>query len=205
MINKNVFIIIILILTGCNCQSNIETLPILGHKEFIKGIDVDTLYHTIPTWSFQNQYGDTIKSDFYIGKIHVVDFFFSHCPTICPAMTMNMVKLQESTKELNVNFVSFTVDPKQDSSERLLWYQDAFGINGNNWNLLTGDQSLIYELGVHGFLVPNQEDALAPGGFLHSEKMMLIDPKGRIRGYYDGTDIDQMTILLNDIIKLKQE
>ncbi len=82
---------------------------------------------------------------------------------------------------------------------------DAFGINGDNWNLLTGNQSLIYQLGVNGFLVPNQEDALAPGGFLHSEKMMLIDAKSRIRGYYDGTDEDQMMVLLNDIRKLKQD
>ena len=74
-----------------------------------------------------------------------------------------------------------------------------------NWNLLTGNQSLIYQLGVNGFLVPNQEDALAPGGFLHSEKMMLIDAKSRIRGYYDGTDEDQMMVLLNDIRKLKQD
>ena len=118
---------------------------------------------------------------------------------------MNMVKLQQMTKELNVRFVSFTVDPKKDTAERLLWYQNAFGINGNNWNLLTGNQTLIYKLGVNGFLVPNQEDALTPGGFLHSEKMMLIDAKGRIRGYYDGTDVDQMSILLNDIVKLKQE
>ena len=118
---------------------------------------------------------------------------------------MNMVKLQKSAKDLNIGFVSFTVDPQKDSSERLLWYQDAFGINGDNWNLLTGNQSLIYQLGVNGFLVPNQEDALAPGGFLHSEKMMLIDAKSRIRGYYDGTDEDQMMVLLNDIRKLKQD
>ena len=203
--NKNVFIIILFILIGCNRGANIETLPIFGQKQFIEGIDQDTIYHTVPNWSFQNQYGDTIKSDFYSGKVYVVDFFFSHCPTICPAMTMNMVKLQQMTKELNVSFVSFTVDPKQDSSERLLWYQETFGINGHNWNLLTGNQTLIYQLGVNGFLVPNQEDALAPGGFLHSEKMMLIDTRSRIRGYYDGTDIDQMTILLNDIIKLKQD
>ena len=132
-------------------------------------------------------------------------FFFSHCPTICPAMTMNMVKLQQQTTDLNIKFLSFTVDPKKDSSERLLWYQNAFGINAANWNLLTGKQSAIYELGVNGFLVPNQEDALAPGGFLHSEKIILIDPMGRIRGYYDGTDEDQIPILIKDIKRLKQE
>ena len=202
---RNLSILFLLLIVGCAEKTEIDILPIYGNKEFVEGVDIDTVYHTIPAWSFQNQYGYTINSNSYLGKIYVVDFFFSHCPTICPSMTMNMVKLQKLTKDLNVGFVSFTVDPKKDSSERLLWYQDAFGINGENWNLLTGNQSLIYQLGVNGFLVPNQEDALAPGGFLHSEKMMLIDAKSRIRGYYDGTDEDQMMVLLNDIKKLKQD
>ena len=202
---RNLSILFLLLIVGCAEKTEIDILPIYGNKEFVEGVDIDTVYHTIPAWSFQNQYGYTINSNSYLGKIYVVDFFFSHCPTICPSMTMNMVKLQKLTKDLNVGFVSFTVDPKKDSSERLLWYQDAFGINGENWNLLTGNQSLIYQLGVNGFLVPNQEDALSPGGFLHSEKMMLIDAKSRIRGYYDGTDEDQMMVLLNDIKKLKQD
>ena len=67
-------------------------------------------------------------------------------------------------------------------------YARTYGVNFSNWNLLTGDQSAIYELGVNGYLVPNQEDALAPGGFLHSEKLILIDQNKRIRGYYNGTD-----------------
>ena len=182
-----------------------KPLPIYGYKEFDDLQENDTLYHTIPKWSFVNQYGEQVNSSFYEGEIYVVYFFFSHCPTICPAMTMNMVKLQQQTTALDIKFLSFTVDPKKDSSERLFWYQDAFGINGENWNLLTGNQNAIYSLGVNGFLVPNQEDALAPGGFLHSEKIMLIDSKGRIRGYYDGTDEDQVAVILNDISRLKQE
>lgn len=189
-----------------SCVSITEKpLPIYGYKEFDDLQENDTLYHTIPKWSFVNQFGEQVNSSFYEGEIYVVYFFFSHCPTICPAMTMNMVKLQQQTTALDIKFLSFTVDPKKDSSERLFWYQEAFGINGENWNLLTGNQNAIYSLGVNGFLVPNQEDALAPGGFLHSEKIMLIDPKGRIRGYYDGTDEDQVAVILNDISRLKQE
>ena len=189
-----------------SCVSITEKpLPIYGYKEFDDLQENDTLYHTIPKWAFVNQYGEQVNSSFYEGEIYVVYFFFSHCPTICPAMTMNMVKLQQQTTALDIKFLSFTVDPKKDSSERLFWYQDAFGINGENWNLLTGNQNAIYSLGVNGFLVPNQEDALAPGGFLHSEKIMLIDSKGRIRGYYDGTDEDQVAVILNDISRLKQE
>jgi protein SCO1/2 len=88
----------------------------------------------------------------------------------------------------NVELLSFTVDPNRDSVNRLLQYSKMYNIDNDNWNLITGKQSSIYQLGINGFLVPNQEDALAPGGFLHSEKMMLIDKLGRIRGYYDGTD-----------------
>ena len=181
------------------------SLPIYGVKEYIKGIDEDTIYHTIPDWSFVNQNGDTVFSKDYLGHIYVADFFFTSCPSICPKMTINMVKLQEKAKGLNVKFLSYTVDPKRDNSETLKQYQDDYEINGDNWDLITGDQYKIYELGVKGFLVPNQEDALAPGGFLHSEKMMLIDPRGRIRGYYDGTDESQMDMIINDINKLKIE
>lgn len=206
MINRVVYIFVFSLFFGCvNSSPSIKELPIFGHKEFLVGVDADTIFHTIPPWSFVNQFGEAISSDAYNGKIYVVDFFFSHCPTICPAMTMNLVKLQQLSSDLDIEFISFTVDPKKDSSERLLWYQDAFGINGENWNLLTGNQQSIYELGVNGFLVPNQEDALAPGGFLHSEQIMLVDKMGRIRGYYDGTDEDQVPLLYNDILALKQE
>ena len=205
MINRVVCIFIFSLFFDCTSNQSIKELPIYGNKEFLKGLDTDTIFHTIPQWSFINQFGKAVSSDAYKGKIYVVDFFFSHCPTICPAMTMNLVKLQQLSIDLDIELISFTVDPKKDSSERLFWYQNAFGINGDNWNLLTGNQSAIYELGVNGFLVPNQEDALAPGGFLHSEKIMLIDKKGRIRGYYDGTDEDQISLIFEDIVILKQE
>jgi len=201
---SGLFFLMLVCISSCVSITE-KSLPIYGYKEFDDLQENDTLYHTIPKWSFVNQFGEQVNSSFYEGEIYVVYFFFSHCPTICPAMTMNMVKLQQQTTALDIKFLSFTVDPKKDSCERLFWYQEAFGINGENWNLLTGNQNAIYSLGVNGFLVPNQEDALAPGGFLHSEKIMLIDPNGRIRGYYDGTDEDQVAVILNDISRLKQE
>ena len=105
-------------------------------------------------------------------------------------MTLNMKKIQDALKIEclnNVELLSFTVDPNRDSIERLNEYANSYKLDSVNWSLLTGDQNTIYELGVNGFLVPNQEDALAPGGFLHSEKLILIDKEQRIRGYYDGT------------------
>jgi protein SCO1/2 len=166
-------------------------LPIYGHKEYDSKIDEDTVFHTIPFWDFTNQLGENINSSQFENKVCLVDFFFTHCPTICPKLTLKMKEIQKQINREcldNVELLSFTVDPNRDSVNRLLQYSKMYNIDNDNWNLITGDQSSIFQLGINGFLVPNQEDALAPGGFLHSEKMMLIDKFGRIRGYYDGTD-----------------
>ncbi len=179
-----------------------NSLPIHGFKE--SGDNGETIYHTIPDWEFMNQNGDVVSSEEYKGHIYVAEFFFTNCPTICPKMTVNMHSLQEKTKDLNVQFLSYTVDPMRDTSATLKTYQQAYGINEKNWNMLTGDQFKIYELGVKGYLVPNQEDALAPGGFLHSEMFMLIDQKGRIRGYYDGTNSQNIDKIVRDIKYLSQ-
>ena len=180
-------------------------LPIFGNKEFEPSIDRDTLYHVIPKWSFLNQNGNSKSSKDFKNKVRLVDFFFTSCPTICPKMTVNMKKIQQliNTDCLNnIELLSFTVDPLRDSVEKLKEYCNTYNVDSKNWNMLTGDQNSIYELGVNGFLVPNQEDALAPGGFLHSEKMILIDKKNRIRGYYDGTDSLNIPIIVQHIKSL---
>mgnify|MGYP002629970515 FL=1 len=180
-------------------------LPIFGNKEFEPSIDRDTLYHVIPKWSFLNQNGNSKSSKDFKNKVRLVDFFFTSCPTICPKMTVNMKKIQQliNTDCLNnIELLSFTVDPLRDSVEKLKEYCTTYNLDSKNWNMLTGDQNSIYELGVNGFLVPNQEDALAPGGFLHSEKMILIDKKNRIRGYYDGTDSLNIPIIVQHIKSL---
>ena len=189
-------------------QDKDQILPIYGNKDFDPSIDNDTVYHTIPFWSFRNQNGKEINSNQYSNKVSLVDFFFTNCPTICPKMTLNMRNVQNQLEKdcLNdVQLLSFTVDPKRDSINRLKEYSTSYEINDNNWNFLTGNQSAIYKLGVNGYLVPNQEDALAPGGFLHSEKMILIDKKGRIRGYYDGTDSENTHEIVQHIKQLNLE
>lgn len=184
-------------------KSNI--LPIYGNKDFDPKIDNDTIYHKIPTWTFLNQNGVEKNSAALENKVQLVDFFFTNCPTICPKMTVNMKKIQTAINSQcldDVAFVSFTVDPNRDSVERLNDYAKSYLVDSSNWNILTGEQSYIYELGINGFLVPNQEDALAPGGFLHSEKLILIDKEQRIRGYYDGTDSTNIPIIVEHIKSL---
>lgn len=179
-----------------------KTLPVYGNKDFDPSIDSDTIFHSIPYWSFLNQNREVISSDQFSEKVCLVDFFFTSCPSICPKLTLKMKEIQNQLNREclnNVELLSFTVDPNRDSVKTLKDYSRNYNINDENWNLLTGDQSTIYELGVKGFLVPNQEDALAPGGFLHSEKLILIDKKGHIRGYYDGTDSTNTTKIVEHI------
>ena len=186
-------------------NSELKDLPIYGNKDFESTIDKDTLYHKIPDWSFENQNSQTISSQQLDNKVKLVDFFFTSCPTICPQMTLNMRKIQSSLKKnciTDIELLSFTVDPIKDTSEKLLEYANSYNVDSTNWNMLTGDQATIYDLGVNGFLVPNQEDALAPGGFLHSEKLILLDQFNRIRGYYDGTDSLNIPIIVQHIQSL---
>ena len=186
-------------------NSELKDLPIYGNKDYESTIDKDTLYHKILDWSFENQNSQTISSQQLDNKVKLVDFFFTSCPTICPQMTLNMRKIQSSLKKnciTDIELLSFTVDPLKDSSEKLLEYANSYNVDSTNWNMLTGDQSTIYNLGVNGYLVPNQEDALAPGGFLHSEKLILIDQFNRIRGYYDGTDSLNIPIIVQHIQSL---
>ena len=105
---------------------------------------------------------------------------------------------QQQLKGEDVLFLSHTVDPKDDTVERLKWYTEKNNIDTKNWNFVTGAKQDLYELGVNGYLVSSQEDALAPGGFLHSEKFILVDTQGRIRGMYDGTQKDQVDKMIND-------
>lgn len=206
-------ILICLLVASCDNTAKEETntekinnsdqnLPIFGNKDFIEGFDEDTIYHTIPYWSFVNQDGVKVGTKDYEGKPYVAYFFFSHCPQICPKINSNMKAFQDDTKELDFKVVGFTVDPERDSVERLKVYADEYGFDLANYNFVTGIQKDIYELGVNGFLVPNSQDALAPGGFLHSEKLMLIDSKSRIRGYYEGTESAQVELLKEDLKKL---
>jgi protein SCO1/2 len=198
------FLVTILGLYFTSCSEK-SPLPIHGPKEFIEGVDKDTVYHTIPYWSFDNQEGVRVSSEDYKGKIYIADFFFSHCPSICPEMLESLKVIQSELADTDLEIVSYTVDPKNDNVARLNWYAKENEINTANWNFVTGVQQDIYELGVKGYLVPNQEDALAPGGFLHSEKIMLIDKKSRIRGWYDGTEESEVAQLIIDVRRLNNE
>ena len=202
---KQILLISIAFVLFFSSCSEKRELPIFGTKEFIEGIDKDTVYHTVPFWSFTNQDNEIVSSTDYQDKIYIADFFFTHCPGVCPELLESLKYVQQELKDTDIEIISHTVDPKNDTPERLKWYVEKNKIDTHNWTFLTGIKQDIYELGVNGYLVPNQEDALAPGGFLHSEKFMLIDKKNRIRGFYNGRDKTAVNQLLEDVRILMDE
>ena len=201
------FLVIGSILFSCGNnekEKSYRTLPIYGERDNDeKG---DTIYHTVGNFSLKNQEGEIYSHNDLEGKIYVANFFFTSCPSICPKMMTNLKKFANAFKmDDEVKIVSFTVDPETDTVVKLKKYADKNRINAKQWNLLTGDKETIYEVGVYGYLLSAQEDALAPGGFLHSSQFILVDKEKRIRGIYEGTkakEIDRMIeeakILLNE-------
>lgn len=204
---KNSFLSLLIILTGISflfsCENTSRKLPILGEREFING---DSVYHTIPDFSFINQDSTVVSNKNYEGKIYVADFFFTTCPTICPVMKKQMLRIFEKYKENPaVGILSHTIDPRHDSVAVLREYAKRLGVTGNMWNFVTGEKEKIYSLGEKSYYVTAGEDSTAAGGIIHSGAFILVDTKRRVRGIYDGTKEQEVTKLLKDMDVLLNE
>lgn len=156
-------------------------------------------YHRISDFSLLNQNGNNVTHDNYKNKIYVADFFFTTCPDICPIMTGNMLYLQENLKDTSVMLASFSVTPKIDTVEVLKEYSTLKGVDDSKWNLMTGDKKQIYDLARKSYLVAKAIPDGKNHGMIHTENFVLVDRDKRIRGYYDGTNIEDMDKLLDDI------
>ena len=192
----------------------------MAYNNFIKLEIIGEQGYSIDEFSFINQNNDTITKDSLTGSIYVANFFFTSCPSICPIMTKNMSYLQDKLSVYpDVRFLSHTVDPDNDTPEKLnsyidLMQQKNISIDLSNWDFLTGDKDKLYQTAANYF-VNASADSLAPGGFLHSEYFVLIDKQGRVRsgidkngnavGAYDGTNEAQIKDLINDIKVLMAE
>ena len=181
----------------------------------------------VPSFSFRNQDSVLVSNEDYLGKVYVVEFFFSTCPTICPVMTKNLVEIQNTFKDYeDFGVASFTINPRYDTSSVLKKYAERYGVENPDWHFLTGNRDSIYQLAQDGFYLPAIEDASVPGGFEHSGMFALIDKEGNIRSrednfgnpiiYYRGTvteeqgvnnegEPQQITMLKEDIKKLLLE
>ncbi len=188
------------------CQEK-KTLPILGNKEtIIKQGKADTLYQQIPAFQFLNQDSSWVSDRDYAGKIYVADFFFTSCPTICPKMKTQMLRLYERyANENQLALLSFSIDPDFDQPHVLKAYADRLHIKSPKWNLVTGAKAKIYELGQKSFMVTAQEDKNEAGGFVHSGAFILVDKQKHVRGIYDGTKEQEVNHLIEDIELLLKE
>ena len=206
----SVFIFLIIFsLTSCN--SGEQKLPILGERDWIKKtVDgkevVDTIYNTIPPFSFVNQNSDTVTEKIIDGKIYITDFFFTTCPTICPVMKRQMLKVYEKFKgNKDVMILSHTIDPEHDTPQVLNTFAKDLGVTGNQWQFLTGPKEKIYEIGLKSYMVVAKEDKSAEGGFLHSGAFVLVDKDKHVRGIYDGTTEEGTKRIIADIQTLLDE
>lgn len=177
-------------------------LPILGEKQEVNG---KTLYHTIPEFSFINQYGDTVTEKTFENKAFIVDYFFTSCPTICPKVKDQEIKIYEHFKKnKDVAILSISVDPKFDDVERLKWYNDRLEIDKGNWHMVTGDKDLIYDIADSFFHIAI-EDEDAPGGYNHDGRLVLVDKNMHIRSFCNGLDEEDVDRFIADIENLLSE
>ena len=195
-----------------SCKSTSDSkLPILGNREPIeKTVDgktvVDTIYQTIPPFSYLNQDSVMVTDKDFDGKIYVSDFFFTSCNTICPIMHRNMLDVYKKFKDNpKVKFLSHSIDIKYDLPSRLKTYATKLGVEGNQWEFVHGSRDSIFNISAKSYLVSAFEDSSDPQGLVHQGWFILVDTKKQLRGAYDGTKADQVKQLMEDMDKLLRE
>jgi protein SCO1 len=207
----NLRLIIIYSLLLSSCKTKPEKLPILGNREaVIKTVNgkqiTDTLYHQIPDFEFINQDSVKITQKDFAGKIYVADFFFTTCPTICPKMKTQMLRIYEKFKDNpQVAILSHSIDPRHDTPAVLKEFSKNLGIQNSMWTMVTGDKAKIYEIGQKSYMVSATDDPTEPGGIVHSGAFILIDKNRHIRGIYDGTEPEKVDKLMEDMEVLLNE
>ena len=206
------FIVYCLLITVyCSCDNSKEKLPILGNREGItKTVNgkqiTDTLYHQIPDFEFINQDSIKITQKNFTGKIYVADFFFTTCPTICPKMKTQMLRIFKKFKDNpKVAILSHTIDPRHDTPAVLKEFSTNLGIQNSMWQMVTGDKAKIYEIGQKSYMVSATDDPTQPGGIVHSGAFILVDKNHHIRGIYDGTEPERVDKLMADMEILLNE
>ncbi len=167
----------------------------------------DTIWHKASNMTFVNQLGKTVTLDSLKGKILVIDFFFSRCPTICPSMAKSMKRLQNSfvnSKDSIVQFISISIDPTHDSVPQLRKFANQFTSNHDSWWFVTGDKKSIYDFALHE-IKANIADVGADTAFPHTEYFFLLDRDRVVRGWYNGFDTIKQAKLVRDIPLLMLE
>ncbi|PZV85288.1 protein SCO1/2 [Algoriphagus aquaeductus] len=157
----------------------------------------DSTQHVIPEFSFASQEGSRIGRKEMEGKITIVDFFFTSCPSICPVMSKEMERVNDMFRdEPKVQIFSISIDPEFDTPEILKQYADDHQAIPGKWHFLSGPKEETYRLARCGFVLPALDGNGVPDDFVHSDKFILVDEMGRIRGYYSGTNREDVDLLM---------
>ncbi|WP_339622833.1 SCO family protein [uncultured Winogradskyella sp.] len=199
-------IIILIIYNTLNVKPPLPVYqPAMVSEELVDStIQHKAKYHKIADFSLTNQNGETITQKNYKDKIYVADFFFTTCQTICPIMTDHMYKIQqEIINDDDIMLLSHSVTPIIDSVPQLKKYAKEKGVIDRKWNLVTGDKKQIYALARKSYLAVKTDGNGDEYDMIHTENFMLIDKKQQIRGFYDGTQPEDIKRLLKDIETLK--
>lgn len=165
---------------------------------------IDTVYHVVPNLKFQTQNGDSLELDSLRENIYVADFFFATCPGICPKLSHSLERVQQAfVKDNKFKILSFSVDPARDTLEALRKYADLHDAIPGKWHFLRQSKEEIFRLANDGFRVTAKDDEDGgPEAFIHSEKLILVDWNGNIRGYYSGVDSNSVNKLMGDVVLL---
>ncbi len=191
--------LLIVILMACQPA---EPLPKIGPMSIE---NKDTIPYTIASFEFLNQNKELISNNTFKDDIYVADFFFTSCPTICPRVRIEMLKIYDAFEDHpNVKLVSHTLDPKRDTPEKLNRYARNLEVDANKWHFLTGDKDKLMDM-ADSYFVSALEDPTVPGGIEHSGKILLIDKAGHIRAYSEGTDPSATVGFIKKIKKLLKE
>lgn len=188
---------------GCIGESKPRILPILGNRDVSPA--GDTIYKKVPDFQFIDQDSQVVNNATFGGKAYVVDFFFIHCPTICPKVKANGLRVYEKFKnDDRVLLLSHSIDIKHDTVAALKHHAQKLGIETKKWRLVTGDHDAIYKIAEDYFSVA-KEDPTSPGGFDHSGRLILVDKNRHVRAFCDGTNAEEVDRFMKDISLLLEE
>ena len=179
--------------------------PLMGKVKLRDGSDgTDTIYNHIPPFTLIDQDGKLIDQSIVKNKIYVASFFFTRCGTVCPRISSQLTRVQDIFRDNpNIIFLSHSVDPEHDRPAQLKAYAQKYDAIPGKWYFLTGSKADIYDLAMHGYYLPTVDAGVKEGKpdetFIHSEKLVLVDKEGIVRGFYDGTDKESVDRLVLEI------
>ncbi len=192
-----------LIFMACQPAAGPHKLPILGERDVSPA--GDTIYPTIPNFQFVDQDSQVVNNATFAGKLYIADFFFIHCPTICPKVKKNGLRIYEKYKnDDRLLMLSHSIDVYNDTVGALKRHAQKLGIEAKKWHLVTGDHDAIYSIADNYFSVAT-EDPDSPGGFDHSGRIILVDKDRHVRAFCDGTKAEEVDRFMHEIDDLLAE